>query len=203
MYICSIDNRFCTILIFGTIYILVRSLLIKSLFTCIRLKLKLSILNSKMAFSSFNNLQILYEEELYTNAHTLAEIILSNLPFFHLSTFELFSTCVINADSLYEMKHYREAHENYERSLHIRRQFPKDVLVNIRENEYVQALIEKFSDIEIRFKMAKWCLYNNCLMVLLNTFLIIIIIAVWWRISSSKKQLHYFRQFQVNSDQQR
>lgn len=46
--------------------------------------------------SSFQKLHSMYEEELYTNVHTLAEFYLTNTPFFVLSQDEIFGVKVLN-----------------------------------------------------------------------------------------------------------
>lgn len=48
--------------------------------------------------NSFQRLLEMYQEELYTNVHTLAQFYLTNPAFFYLSPEEVFSTYVLNGN---------------------------------------------------------------------------------------------------------
>lgn len=106
--------------------------------------------------NSFQRLYQVYEEELYSNAHTLAHFLLSNPTHFQLKQDELFSTLIVSACSLWELKNYCEAQKQFETSLVIRRQLPKDqkVVLNVME------IIDRFTEIEIKFRIAK-CMVEN------------------------------------------
>jgi anaphase-promoting complex subunit 7 len=106
--------------------------------------------------NSFQKLQNMFDEELYSNAHILAQFYQTNPAFFHLSQEELFAIYVLNASCLWEMKNYTEAQKLYERSILMRRQFPKEHKIS----QNLVATFEKFTEIELKFKVAK-CMVEN------------------------------------------
>lgn len=98
----------------------------------------------------------MYEEELYSNVHILAQFYQTNPAYFNLTQEELFSTYVLSASSLWELKNYSEAQKLFETAILMRRQFPKDHKISTSLIE----LIEKFTEIELKFQVAK-CMVEN------------------------------------------
>lgn len=48
--------------------------------------------------NTFSRLQHMYEEELYSNVNHLAQFLLTNPPFFNLTSEEIFGVYVLNAN---------------------------------------------------------------------------------------------------------
>lgn len=114
----------------------------------------------------------MYQEELYSNVHTLALFYLSNSAYFHLSPEEVFSTYILKGNrqdsrccalhlltvsfyfSLWEMKNYCEAQKQYETAIILRRQLQEHKLTATYE------IIERYSEVELKFRVAK-CLVEN------------------------------------------
>ncbi|CAO1399161.1 unnamed protein product [Diamesa hyperborea] len=105
---------------------------------------------------SFLQLYNLYEEELYSSAHTLAQLTLSSPKRNNLTQDELFSTIIINALSLYDMKYYKESADNYEKALMVRKQ-----IQILKTNEITAEFFEKYQESEIKFNIAKCYVENH------------------------------------------
>lgn len=70
-----------------------------------------------------------------------------------LSSEQCFATHLLIANSLYEEKNYNEAEVYYQKALIIRKQ------IEIR-TENISNIIEKFSEVEIKYRIAK-CFIEN------------------------------------------
>lgn len=95
----------------------------------------------------------LFENELYSNAKTLSQLILTmqNQNRSVLTSPEVFLVQIILGISLKEEKSFKEATEVFEKAIVIRKQLPK-VIVN---DNVADTFVEKYNEAEIKFQIAK------------------------------------------------
>ncbi|KAG5683468.1 hypothetical protein PVAND_012746 [Polypedilum vanderplanki] len=109
--------------------------------------------------SVFMNLYHMYEEELYTNCHVLAQFYLSNPQLFQITQDVLFCVYIINANSLWEMKHYMESQRQYEAAMFVSIESQTNNY-SVQDREIILGIFDNFTEVELKFRIAK-CLIEN------------------------------------------
>ncbi|XP_070509627.1 anaphase-promoting complex subunit 7 [Chironomus tepperi] len=114
--------------------------------------------------SAFNHLYNLYEEELFSNCHNLAQFYLSNPDIFNLTPEILIVVYIINGNSLWEMKHYTEAQKQFEEALLLRKALIDPLNFNytkdVKDQSIILGVIENFNENELKYRIAK-CQVEN------------------------------------------
>ncbi|CAG9811331.1 unnamed protein product [Chironomus riparius] len=114
--------------------------------------------------SAFIHLYNMYEEELYSNCHNLAQFYLSNPEMFNVTPEILIVVYIINGNSLWEMKHYTESQKQYEEALLLRKALIDPVNINytkdVKDQSIILGVIENFNESELKYRIAK-CQVEN------------------------------------------
>ncbi|CAG9799763.1 unnamed protein product [Chironomus riparius] len=114
--------------------------------------------------SAFIHLYNMYEEELYSNCHNLAQFYLSNPEIFNLTPEILIVVYIINGNSLWEMKHYTESQKQFEEALLLRKALIDPANINytkdVKDQSIILGVIENFNENELKYRIAK-CQVEN------------------------------------------